>query len=81
MYDQFAWYGIYEERNKAATIPLSKRLPSESNTKIMNKMDHMIMDYRATKKIYSEIDSQINKNQYKKDPSIKKLNKTLLDEF
>jgi hypothetical protein len=59
-YDQYSFYGVYNERNKAATIPLSA-VPSYQ-TGVMQRADYEIMDARATNRIYQEIDKQVAKN-------------------
>ena len=64
-YNQFSWYGLYEERNKAATIPLANRKPFRKM--IMDRYDYDTMDIDAVNKVHEAIDKQqiINKNHRK----------------
>ena len=70
-YDQYAYYDVYNERNKKASKPLSDHPLFKS--KIMSRKEHELMNYRAINRIYQEIDDQqqINikqKTDSKKEP-------------
>ena len=57
-YDQYAYYDVYNERNKHSITPLSNHTKFKS--KIMSRQEHELMNYRAINKIYEEIDQHKN---------------------
>lgn len=71
-YDSFAYYDVYDHRNKAATTALAK-VPKFKD-KIMNRQEHERMDYRAINKIYNEIDAQSNTKPKSKEKAPKENN-------
>ena len=64
-YDQYAFYDIYNERNKIANKPLNLIHPFKS--KIMNRKEHEKMNYRAINRIFDELDQQKENTKSKKE--------------
>ena len=55
-YDQYAYYDVYNERNKHASTPLNMIPPFKK--RIMSKEEHLNMNYNAINRIYSEVAAQ-----------------------